>query len=90
MFPVRCYTCNDVIAQHYRVYRDLTLSGNTTPRECLDAIGVTRMCCRRMFVSHVESLAENNMRYPNLNTVLDKGGTTLFRRCHLTNTVSCD
>lgn len=89
MFPIRCYTCNAVLAHKHGEFssrrRDTEGSG-----EILDALGVTRMCCRRMFISYVESLATQQLAYPNTNIVLDKGGTTMYRRCEHVNVVSCD
>ena len=48
------------------------------------------MCCRRMFISYVDSLATQQLAYPNENVVLDRGGTTMLRRCAHSNVVSCD
>ena len=58
--------------------------------QILNDIDVTRMCCRRMFISYVESLATQQLAYPNTNIVLDRGGTTMYRRCEHVNDVSCD
>jgi DNA-directed RNA polymerase subunit N len=89
MFPIRCYTCNAVVAHHHREYsarrRNQEDGGNI-----LNALGVHRMCCRRMFISFVDSLASQQLAYPNENVVLDKGGTTMLRRCEHENVVSCD
>ena len=91
MFPIRCYTCNAVLAHKYCEFssrrRDEEAEGSGG---VLDAIGVTRMCCRRMFISYVESLSTQQLAYPNTNIVLDKGGTTMYRRCEHVNVVSCD
>ena len=89
MFPVRCYTCNAVIAHLYPAYLTATTSSNACG-DSLDALHVRRMCCRRMFVSHVESLVHNQLEYPNDNLTLDRAGTTLHRRCDHENDVSCD
>jgi DNA-directed RNA polymerase subunit N (RpoN/RPB10) len=32
---------------------------------CLDELGVERICCRRMFVSHVD-IVQNVLRYPRV------------------------
>lgn len=89
MFPIRCYTCNAVVAQHHREYCTRRRDGENGGR-VLDAIGITRMCCRRMFISFVDSLATQQLGYPNENVVLDKGGTTMLRRCEHVNVISCD
>ncbi len=50
-FPVRCFTCGAVIGDLYEEYKKLSPQGTA---KALDQLGVTRYCCRRMFVSHVE------------------------------------
>ncbi|MBU0586163.1 DNA-directed RNA polymerase subunit N [Candidatus Micrarchaeota archaeon] len=52
-FPVRCFTCGSVIGDKYEDYKRLLSQG---PDKALDQIGVTKYCCRRMFVSHVDSV----------------------------------
>ena len=51
-FPIRCFTCNKVIAQYEETYNKLIDSGSST-KEALDTIGMTRYCCRRMFLGYV-------------------------------------
>lgn len=51
-FPVRCFTCNKIIGRFEEKYNDLIDSGSSQ-KEALDAIGMTRYCCRRMFLGHV-------------------------------------
>lgn len=50
-FPVRCFTCGAVIGDLYEDYKKLLPQGAD---KALDQLGITRYCCRRMFVSHVE------------------------------------
>lgn len=50
-FPVRCFTCGAVIGDLYEEYKKLSPQGTD---KALDQLGITRYCCRRMFVSHVE------------------------------------
>ena len=89
MFPIRCYTCNTVIAHKYGNFSSQCRNGKGGGA-VLDELGVTRMCCRRMFISYVESLSTQQLAYPNTNIVLDKGGTTMYRLCERVNVVSCD
>ena len=89
MFPVRCYTCNAVLAQLHGAFSERRRDG-VPVGDALSHLGVTRMCCRRMFISYVESLAQNQLDYPNENLTLDHGGTTLLRRCDHEHEVSCD
>lgn len=56
LFPVRCFTCGSVIGDRYDEYKDLAKkSGNAA---ALDKMNVTRYCCRRMFLSHVDIAGE--------------------------------
>jgi len=89
MFPVRCYTCNTVVAHLYPAYVQRCQSGADVGTT-LDELRVTMMCCRRMFITHVDALTTSQMEYPNENRVLDRGGTTLYRRCTTEHTVDCD
>jgi DNA-directed RNA polymerase subunit N (RpoN/RPB10) len=89
LFPVRCYTCNTVLA-HLKTSYDERCKHGSSVREALDELRVTRMCCRRMFMGHVNSLAQNQMQYPNDNVTLDEGGSRMFRRCEQSHVVSCE
>ncbi|MBD3210223.1 DNA-directed RNA polymerase subunit N [Candidatus Micrarchaeota archaeon] len=60
-FPVRCFTCGAVIAQHYEKYRELLKDKG--PEAALDELGLDRFCCRRMFLAHVD-LVDRVLKYP--------------------------
>ena len=53
MIPIRCYTCGKVIAQYYEDYIEGLKTGKEE-KEMLDSFGLTRYCCRRMLITHVE------------------------------------
>lgn len=89
MFPVRCYTCNAVIAHKFPAFEAQRRNARDSGK-ILNDLEVTRMCCRRMFISYVSSLPTQQLAYANENVVLDKGGTTMFRKCEHVNVVSCD
>ncbi len=55
MVPVRCFTCGNVVGQYWDTYRERTARGEK-PRHVLDELGLTRYCCRRMMLSHVDLL----------------------------------
>jgi DNA-directed RNA polymerase subunit N len=57
MVPVRCFTCGNVIGRYWDEYRERTARGEK-PRAILDSLGVTRYCCRRMLLTHVDLLDE--------------------------------
>jgi len=63
-FPIRCFTCGKVIGALEEKYFSQLESGKD-PKKILNALGVTRYCCRRMFLGHVNVidkllLFENN------------------------------
>ena len=53
MFPVRCFTCGKVIGDKWEEFKRRVESGED-PGKVLDDLGITRYCCRRMFISHVD------------------------------------
>ncbi|MWV64640.1 DNA-directed RNA polymerase subunit N [Halorubrum sp. JWXQ-INN 858] len=52
MIPVRCFTCGNVVGEHWEEFRERTREGDEDPGAVLDELGVDRHCCRRMMVSH--------------------------------------
>jgi DNA-directed RNA polymerase subunit N (RpoN/RPB10) len=71
LFPIRCVSCNAVIAGKYEAYlakvkeyrerlgqKEMEYLSATTTKtaegKALDDLNVTRMCCRRHFLSHVD------------------------------------
>lgn len=88
MLPVRCYTCNSVIAHRHAEYVARTSSGETNA-DALAAIGIVRLCCRRMFLGYVD-LTTEQMRYANVDAALDEAGTTLRRETRGEHVVPCD
>jgi DNA-directed RNA polymerase subunit N len=68
IIPIRCFTCGKVISQEYEEFKkrfdiyqksiDAGEAPKETPKEILDELGVTRYCCRRMIISHVDLLSE--------------------------------
>lgn len=53
IIPVRCFTCGQVIADKNHTYDALVRLGYSE-KEALDTIGLTRFCCRRMILTHVD------------------------------------
>ena len=62
-FPVRCFTCGAVIGDKYEKYTELLKEMKAN--EALDNLGVGRYCCRRMFVSYVDIMADI-VKYPRV------------------------
>ena len=52
MVPVRCFTCGNVVGEHWEEFKARTREDDENPKEVLDEFGVERHCCRRMLVSH--------------------------------------
>lgn len=57
IIPVRCFTCGSVIAQAWEPYKERVDAGED-PGEVLDDLEVERYCCRRMILSHRETIDE--------------------------------
>ncbi|MDP2215934.1 MAG: DNA-directed RNA polymerase subunit N [Methanolobus sp.] len=53
MIPVRCFTCGKVVSSCWEDYKRRVNEGEDAAK-VLDSLGVTRYCCRRMILSHVE------------------------------------
>ena len=53
MIPIRCFTCNKVIADKWEAYLELIKNG-LSEAEALDKLGLKRYCCRRMVLTHVD------------------------------------
>jgi DNA-directed RNA polymerase subunit N (RpoN/RPB10) len=88
MFPIRCYTCNSVIAHKHGQY-DQMIQNHTHPKTALSSLEIRKMCCRRMFLGHT-NLINEQMKYANLDKVIDKEGTVFHRNIKFERIVSCD
>ena len=65
MIPIRCFTCNKVIANKWETYKSHLESG-LSKAEALDKVGLRRYCCRRMLLGHVE-LIDQLLHHSNAN-----------------------
>ncbi len=57
IIPIRCFTCGRLIADKWEEFARRVKEGEA-PGKVLDDMGITRYCCRRMFLSHVELIDE--------------------------------
>jgi DNA-directed RNA polymerase subunit N (RpoN/RPB10) len=86
MLPIRCFTCNHFIGPLWEPYVELgkTKDGKT----CLDELGLKRVCCRRMLLTHVPIIADT-MLYSNKDTVLDECNTVFLSKTKHEREVHC-
>ena len=68
IIPIRCFTCGKVIADKWQKYvKECDKQDNNTQKdqklhpafeedrgEILDNLGITKICCRRHMLGHVE------------------------------------
>ena len=53
IIPVRCFTCGKPVASTWHPYTNMI--AHSVPRQdALDRLDITRYCCRRMLLAHVE------------------------------------
>jgi len=57
MIPIRCFTCGALIGDKWEEFKRRVDEGED-PGKVLDSLGIKRYCCRRMLLSHVESIDE--------------------------------
>lgn len=55
IIPIRCFSCGKPVAQDWEEYEKRVKAGEN-PQKILESLGHERYCCRRMFVSHVETI----------------------------------
>lgn len=53
IIPIRCFSCGKPIAQHWEEFNERVAKGESK-KDVLDSLGLTRYCCRTMFMSHVD------------------------------------
>ncbi len=58
IIPIRCFSCGNVIADKWERFVQMTSVEQESIESALDDLKVTRYCCRRMFVSHVQLIDE--------------------------------
>ena len=53
IIPIRCWSCGKPIAHLWEEYTERVNKGEE-PKKVLDDLGLTRYCCRGMFLSQVD------------------------------------
>ena len=54
MIPIRCLSCGKPVSAYFDEYNKRIAEGEKS-KDILDDLGLTRYCCRRMLISHVET-----------------------------------
>jgi DNA-directed RNA polymerase subunit N (RpoN/RPB10) len=57
IIPVRCFTCGKLVADKWEDFIRSIKTGEKAS-EALTNLGITRYCCRRMMLSHIEIIDE--------------------------------
>lgn len=57
IIPIRCFTCGKPIGHLFSQYVERVAVGED-PKQVLDELGLSRYCCRRMFLTHVDLIDE--------------------------------
>jgi DNA-directed RNA polymerases I, II, and III subunit RPABC5 len=54
IIPIRCFSCGKVIGNLWESYTEKIKT--VTPDEALNQLKLTRACCRRMLLTHVDMM----------------------------------
>jgi DNA-directed RNA polymerase subunit N len=57
IFPIRCMTCGKPLAHLWGSYQDSVKKGKHASK-VLDGFGITRYCCRSLFLTHKDTVRE--------------------------------
>lgn len=70
LIPIRCFTCGKVIGDKWETYTNYLNTGKTA-KDALDTLGLTRYCCRRMLLGHVNTF-DDVIKYSDRIRELEK------------------
>ena len=70
IIPIRCFTCNNIIASKYNTYKklldndknknknliisDFNINKLDSNKEIFNKININRYCCKRILLSHID------------------------------------
>jgi DNA-directed RNA polymerase subunit N len=57
IIPVRCFSCGKLVGDMWEPFSKRVSEGEH-PKDVMDDLDVTRYCCRRMLLTHVELVDE--------------------------------
>jgi len=55
IIPVRCFSCGKPIGHLWERYKKMLEEGISS-KEALDKLGLKRMCCRQIFLTHSDQV----------------------------------
>ncbi|MBU0953130.1 MAG: DNA-directed RNA polymerase subunit N [Nanoarchaeota archaeon] len=55
IIPIRCISCGKPIGHLYEKYKKQIKEGKDA-KQVLDGLGLERMCCRSVFLTHVDMI----------------------------------
>ena len=88
MIPPRCFTCNKFIADKYDDFVQKK-DGRQLYKDVLDDLGLSRICCRKMLLTHVDVIEDTAM-YSSICSVMDDSRTVFNAYIKKERTISCD
>ena len=57
LVPIRCFTCGGLIVDKFEDFQKRSNSDEDSAR-ILDSLGIKRYCCRRMFLTTLETIQQ--------------------------------
>ena len=55
IIPIRCMSCGKPVGHLWETYQAEVKKGKS-PKSILDRLGLTRYCCRSLFLTHVDMI----------------------------------
>ena len=77
-FCLRCFSCGKVINTFWDVYKKRT-DNEESPIAVLDDLKIGRMCCRRMFMTHVD-IEHFQLLYPTYKDNIQRTEQTFNKK----------
>jgi DNA-directed RNA polymerase subunit N len=72
IIPVRCFSCGKLVGDKWELFSKRVSEGEH-PKDIMDDLSITRYCCRRMFLTHVE-LADEIIKFHSERETVDIRG----------------
>ncbi len=57
LIPIRCFTCGGLIADKFEDFQK-GVKSSEDPAKILDSLEIKRYCCRRMFLTTLETIQQ--------------------------------